>query len=231
MGRKLFIVATLFFIYFLPLQSAYATPAAWLFKDTLVSMVIELFVYLRDNKIDERLAQENKRKLAELVQDLESRLSNSAAADKAEIEKQLQEAQSFLNMLHTLLDSQARSAAEHERRLEKLEKDLISLKKLLGEKGVVVNYPERTAQEAPGTCPRELAVGCRALIVSPGVSQMAIRRDCDSTITNRVRVGQMVRVIEECPDGDRFCIRAEDDKRSLGCARRAQLEPNGSANE
>jgi hypothetical protein len=142
MGRKLFIVATLFFMYFLPVQSAHATPTAWPFKDTVVWIASQMFGYLMGKEIDKRLGQDYKRELEELIQDIKSQLAKSAAADKAEIEKQLQEAQLFLNMLYTLLDSQARSVAEHERRLEKLEANFLFLNNLLREKGVIVNYPE-----------------------------------------------------------------------------------------
>lgn len=94
--------------------------------------------------------------------------------------------------------------------------------------------PVRFDRETPDACRRareELAVGCRARIVSLGVNRVAILASCDSTSTRIVSVGQTVKVIEQCPRGDRFCIRAERGGNLLGCALRAQLEPTGRANE
>jgi hypothetical protein len=68
--------------------------------------------YLIGKEIDKRLGQDYyKQELEKLIQDSKIQLTESTAADKAEIEKQLQQAQSLLNALHTLLDSQPSSEA------------------------------------------------------------------------------------------------------------------------
>lgn len=91
---------------------------------------------------------------------------------------------------------------------------------------------ELEKQRTPGP----LAPGSTARIVSsPGIDQVSIPPSCDSNNYVLVRVGQTVRVTRQCPHVDRFCIRADDgnveDGSVLGCALRAQLEPNGRANE
>lgn len=107
-------------------------------------MLNQLAGYELGNIIDKLRGQDRELELEELIQDVNSRLAKSTAADRSQIEKQLQQAQSLLNELRALLYSQPGSEAlaelrsdvsrilaisvEHERRLGHLEADVRALK-------------------------------------------------------------------------------------------------------